>query len=75
MSFIFTTQGQIQDFFIGGTNLQRGFDLFILPAYLFIFEKIVNENEIIMKMKLFCLKGGFVRAHFGSVYATIEKMA
>ena len=30
-------QGRIQDFFIGGSNLQRGLDLLILPDYLLYF--------------------------------------
>ena len=64
MSFITTTQGQIQDFIIGGSNLQRGFDLLILTVYLFL-----------LKMKSFCLKGGgeFEKTPSGSAFANIEK--
>ena len=41
--------GQLQDFFIGGSNLQKGFDLLIVPDYLIfflIFLKILNENGL-----------------------------
>ena len=38
-------QGRIQDFLIGGSNLQVGvFDLFILPDYSLIF-LIFSENS------------------------------
>ena len=42
-------QGRIQDFLIGGSNLQRGFDLLILPDYLLIFP----DFKIFMKMNNF----------------------
>ena len=67
MSFITTTQGQIQDFLKGGSNLQRGFHLLILTDYLLIFLKILHENEMILSQK------GFGQTPSGSATATIEK--
>ena len=49
------TQGQIQTSLIGGLILQKGFNLLILRAYMYVlnFQKSLHENEV------YCLKGGF----------------
>ena len=44
------TQGRIQEFLIGGSNLQRGFRFVKYTHYLLIFPEFF-ENEIILKMK------------------------
>ena len=56
-------QGRIQDFFIGGSNLQRGVDLLIVPDYLLFFLnflEILHENGIILSQR--GVGGGFERA-------------
>ena len=47
-------QGQIQDFLKGGSNLQRGFDLLIVPNYLqffLILLKTLHENGIALSQR------------------------
>ena len=46
-------QGRIQDFLIGGSNLQKGFDLLIVPDYFLFFPKILHENGIILSQRGF----------------------
>ena len=47
-------QGRIQDFLIGGLNLQRGFDLLVVADYLLIFLiflKILHEKGIVLSQR------------------------
>ena len=39
------SQGRIQNFLIGGSNLQRGFDLLIVPDYLLFFSEFSGNSQ------------------------------
>ena len=51
---LFEAQGRIQDFLIGGSSLQTGFNLTILSEYLLLFPDFSEnspENKIILSHK------------------------